>query len=644
MPAPFPEHGLSLTRAGLALVTDSDGTITGRDAGGLYRRDRRIVLEMRLLVDGSAPPQLSGTRTAASADRLTYGYWSEAPDPQAIIVRERSLDTGYREDITVQGFREPVSVQIEVQLVPGNATVYHLDEEDRTRLDGTLQDATLWAEGADVTASGLTANLAVQSACSATFTWGIDLGADLPDARAVAAVRGSDPRLQPALEHAAWDLEALTVIDPATGRPFVAAGAPHFLAAFGRDTLNASRLAMIADPGLSLDTLELLAAYQGRDRHDLTLEAPGGILHELRIGDMGVFGLDPGTAYYGSIDSTPLFVVTLAEALHWGAPRDRVRNLLPAARTALEWCRTHTDGLGFLQSVPHQTGLGNQAWKDSGDSIVRPDGSVVVGANSPVEVQGYLHQALLGLSDLEAAVGDPGAAASLRQEAAVLAGRFHRHFVLAGNPALVAMALDADGAPIGVKASNAGHLLATELIDDDLAERLADRLMSRDEFSGWGIRTLAASETAYNPLGYHIGAVWPHDNALILRGLVRRGLDHHARRLAGAVIDLAAAEHYQLPELLGGFDRDRFPEPVPYPASGRPQAWAAAVPYQVVTSLLGLQPALHRDELRLRPILGADQQIVVENLRLGGRSLMIEAHGADATVTGDTGGLTVTIG
>lgn len=644
MPAPLPEPGLSLTRAGLALVTDSDGTITGRDAGGLYRRDRRIVSEMRLLVDGSAPARLSGTRTAASADRLTFGYWSEAPDPQAIIVRERFLDTGYREVISVQSFREPVSLHIEVRLVPGNATVYHLDEEDRTGLGGTLRDATLWAEGAEVTAHTVRADLTADPGEGAAFTWGIELGATLPDARAAASIRGSDPRLRPALEHAAWDLEALTVIDPNTGRPFVAAGAPHFLAAFGRDTLNASRLAMIANPERSLDTLDLLAAYQGRARHDLTLEAPGGILHELRIGDMGVFGLEPGTAYFGSIDSTPLFVVTLAEALYWGAPRDRVRSLLPAARAALEWCRSHTDELGFLQSVPHRTGLGNQAWKDSGDSVVRPDGTVVLGATSPVEVQGYLHQALLGLSDVEATVGDPGARASLLQEAALLAERFQRHFVLAGDPVLVAMALDADGAPIGVKASNAGHLLATELIDDGLAERLADRLMSRDEFSGWGIRTLAASEAAYNPLGYHVGAVWPHDNALILRGLVQRGLDHHARRLAGAAIDLVAAEHYQLPELLGGFDRDHFPEPVPYPASGRPQAWAAAVPYQIITSLLGLRPALHRDKLRLRPILSPDQHIVVEDLRLGGRSLTIEARGTDATVTGDTDDLDITVG
>ncbi|MCY3642232.1 MAG: hypothetical protein OXG41_01515 [Acidimicrobiaceae bacterium] len=644
MPAPFPEHGLSLTRAGLALVTSSDGTITGQDAGGLYRRDRRIVSEMRLLVDGSPPAQLSGIRTAASSDRLTYSYWNEAPDPQAIIVRERSLDTGYREAISVQGFREPVSLQIEIRLVPGNATVYHLDDEDRTQTGDTLAEATLWAEGAEVTANTVTAELAVDPGERAAFTWGIDLSVTMPVPRAATSVRGSDPRLQPALEHAAWDLEALTVIDPNTARPFVAAGAPHFLAVFGRDTLNASRLAMIANPERSLDTLDLLAAYQGRTRHDLTLEAPGGILHELRIGDMGVFGLEPGTAYYGSIDSTPLFVVTLAEALHWGAPLDRIQRLLPAARTAMVWCRAHTDELGFLQSVPHQTGLGNQSWKDSGDSIVRPDGTVVVGAYSPVEVQGYVHQALLGLAEVEAAAGNLGAEASLRREAAAFAERFLQHFVLADNTALIAMALDADGTPIGVRASNAGRLLATELIDDDLAERLADRLMSGDEFSGWGIRTLAESEAAYNPLGYHIGSVWPHDNAMILQGLARRGLDHHARRLASALIDLAAAEHYQLPELLGGFSRDHFPEPVPYPASGRPQAWAAAVPYQVVTSLLGLQPALHRDELRLRPILEADQRIVVDDLRLGGRSLTIEARGADATVTGDTDGLTITIG
>ena len=181
--------------------------------------------------------------------------------------------------------------------------------------------------------------------------------------------------------------------------------------------------------------------------------------------------------YYGSIDATPLFVVTLAESLRWGAPLQRVRALLPAARAAVEWCRQHVDRFGFLQSVPHERGLGNQSWKDSGDAVVRPDGSVAVGRYSPVEVQGYVYEALVGLAELEVAGGQASAATELRAEAARFAAAFDGHFVLADHPALVALALDSAGEPIPVRASNVGHLLATGLIDDDLAERLADRLM-----------------------------------------------------------------------------------------------------------------------------------------------------------------------
>ena len=642
MPARFPDQGLCLTAGGLALVTDGNGEINDRGAGGLYQRDLRIVSQMHFLVAGQAPLKLSRSRTGASTDRLIYGYWSEAADPAAVIVRERTLDTGYEERVTVQCFRKPVRVRIEVHLVPDNSPVYHLDQARAG--NGSVAESTLWAEGASVSGTAVSAEVGVAPGQSAEFSWGLDLRALPVRSRPATQIQSTSHRTQRALDNAAWDLEALTVTEPASGRCFVAAGAPHFLAVFGRDSLCASLLAMVADPLRAMDTLELLARHQGREHDPATLESPGAILHELRIGEMGVFGLEPGVAYYGSIDATPLFVLTLAESLRWGAPLVRVRELLPAARAAVEWCRRHVDGFGFLQSVPHDRGLGNQSWKDSGDAVVRPDGSVATGRYSPVEVQGYVYEALVGLAELESVAGSMARAAELRTEATEFAGRFAHHFVLEDHPALVASALDASGKPIPVRASNVGHLLATRLIDNDLAARLADRLMSPEEFSGWGVRTLAASEVAYNPLGYHVGSVWPHDNAMLLRGLALRGFDSHTHRLAGALVDLAAAEEFQLPELLGGLDRGRFGNAVPYPASARPQAWAAAVPYQIVTALLGLAPVAHRNLVRLRPILDSDQRLVVEDLRLGDRVLTIEARGDQASLTGDTEGLTIEIG
>ncbi len=640
MPSPQPKHGWSLTRAGVAVVTEADGTIGGQNAGGIYHRDRRLVAGLRLLVDGSPPEQLSGSRIGPAEDRLTYGYWTDAPDPQAIIVRERSLDGGYTERIEVRCFRNPITIALEVQLDPSGATVYHLPDDDPTVEDRRRLAAAMWAENAALDDLRITQKLHIEPGEAAAFSWGIRLPVDDPDRRPTATVRTSARRLQRSLDNAVWDLEALMVTEPATGRPFLAVGAPHFLAVFGRDSLIASQLAMIADPLGAMRTLEVLAHHQGTAHDKRTLEAPGRILHELRIGEMGVFGLEAGTPYYGSIDATPLFVVSLAECLRWGCPPQRVGRLLPAARSAVGWCRSHRDDRGFIHSVPHDRGITNQNWKDSGDSVVRPDGAVVCEATSPVEVQGYYHQALLALAELEATVGDRDAVESLRAEADELQARFHRHFVLAEAPH-VAYVLDAAGEPIKVAASNVGHLLCSSMIDDDLAALLADRLLGAAEFSGWGLRTLSADEAAYNPLAYHLGTVWPHDTAMLLRGLSHRRFDRHTRRVADGLVDLAAAVNYQLPELLGGFDREQFPEPVPYPASARPQAWAAAVPFQIVTSLLGFQPAMHRGEIRLRPILNEGRRITVENLRLGERVIHIDATGTHAKVTGDIGDIKV---
>lgn len=642
MPSPIPDHGWSMTRAGVALVTTADGTITGEQATGLFHRDRRIVSKLQLSVDGEPPAYLNGATVGAAADRLIYGYWAGGPDPQAVIVRERSLQGGYHERLTFHGSQEPVTLHIEIRLEPGTATVYHLDEDTYGLDEVELLGDALWATGAALSGLTVAQDVTIDPGTPTSLSWGVALDVKQPPIRPSTAILTRDPGLQRSVDNSAWSFESLTVSEPHTGLPFVAAGAPHFLALFGRDALSTSVLSMIADPHRALETLEVLAEYQGSVQDQRTLESPGRVLHELRIGEMGVFGLEPGTAYYGSVDATPLFVIAMLECLRWGAPRNRLEQLLPSARSAMAWCRSHTDEFGFIQSVPHEGGITNQNWKDSGDSIVRPDGSVLQEATTPVEVQGYFHDALVGLAELETALGDSNEAEGLLEEAEQLAERFHQHF-LVDDPSLVALALDSAGEPIPVRASNAGHLLDSEIIDDDLAAKLSDRLFSDQEFSGWGIRTLAATETAYNPLGYHVGSVWPHDNAVMLRGLARRGFDGYTRLLASSLADLAAASHHQLPELLGGFSREQFPEPVPYPASARPQAWAAAVPYQIVTALLGLQPQIHVNKLRLRPVLNAEERIVVKGLHLGERTISIEASGSDAIVSGDTEGLTIDI-
>ncbi|MDH4280579.1 MAG: amylo-alpha-1,6-glucosidase, partial [Acidimicrobiia bacterium] len=455
-------------------------------------------------------------------------------------------------------------------------------------------------------------------------------------------VTSDDNDLNRSLQGAFWDLEALTVSDPTTGRPFIAAGAPHFLAVFGRDALVVSLLSLLRGTEPALSVLDVLAAHQGTVDDPRTVESPGRILHELRIGEMGVFGLEPGEPYFGSVDATPLFVVLLAECLRWGAEADRLGPLIPAARACLDWCRQHVDELGFVRSIPHPTGIGNQGWKDSGDSMVTADGATLEEQTSLAEVQGYVHEALIGMAELEEHLGDASQASSLLDEAEQLRLRFLQHFAV-DEPVHVAPWLDATGSPVSVRASNVGHLLAGTLLDDDLAGRLCDRLLDPAEFSGWGIRTLAATEHAYNPLGYHLGTVWPHDTALAMRGMARRGRGTDAQRLSRALLELSRAEGDQLPELLGGFDRHDIPTPVPYPASARPQAWAAAVPIQVTAVRLGIEPSMHRGRLRFRPLLGDDEWIDVRGLVLGSRRLNIFARGTEVEVTGDVHGLQIDV-
>lgn len=641
MADPLPRGGQSITRGGVALVSHGDGSIGG-GATGIFVRDRRVVRTLSFAVAGLRAELLSVTRSGIGSDVLRYALFGERPDPIALLERHRELGARYVERYEVRSFRETVDIELSIRVEAGGSTVYGLDDDHCSAsteawLHGALDAGTLTLAQGELAASvRLVVGEPVQ------LVWSIDLGVEMPQTRARAEFRSDGALLESVLATAQLDLEALHVTEPSTGLPFLAAGSPHFLAVFGRDAIIGNLLSLGSGTESALDTLEVLARHQGSRHDDATLEEPGRIVHELRIGDMGVFGLGPSVPYYGSIDSTPLFVVLLEACWQWGADARRVQSMLPAARRAIEWCRSRFDSRGFVTSIPHSDGISNQAWKDSGDSMVRPDGSVIDGVTAPVEVQGYVHDAFLGLARLEHALGDPAQTDSLRADAERMRQRFESHYLLAG-PALVALALDPAGAALDVRASNAGHLLATSIIDDDLALRLADRLLSAADFSGWGIRTLASSERAFNPLGYHLGTVWPHDNAVILRGLTRRGFDAHARRLIDALLDLAEAGGGQLPELVGGFDRGEVPVPVPYLASARPQAWAAAVPLQIASSLLGLEVDAPRARLSFRPILREDEHLAIDDFTVAGRTISVEAVGRKITLSGDLDGLDVVI-
>jgi glycogen debranching enzyme len=334
----------------------------------------------------------------------------------------------------------------------------------------------------------------------------------------------------------------------------LAAGIPWYVAVFGRDSLIASHQLLMVNTRPARDALELLAAKQGTIADDWRDEAPGKILHEIRQGELARAGVIPHTPYYGSVDATPLWLVVLEGAYRWTGDLDAVRELWPNALAALTWIDEHgdLDGDGYVEYRRRSPrGLVNQGWKDSGDAIVHPDGAVAEAPIALVEVQGYVYRAKRAAARLATDLGERDLAAQLDREADDLRARFNRDFWIE-RLGMYALALDGDKRQVETIASNPGHCLWSGIVDEDKAARTVRRLLSPAMSSGWGIRTMATKQAPYDPIGYHTGTVWPHDNALIAHGMRRYGLDREAR----TVLDgLAAAG--------ASFPYARFPEPRP---------------------------------------------------------------------------------
>jgi glycogen debranching enzyme len=382
-----------------------------------------------------------------------------------------------------------------------------------------------------------------------------------------------------------------------------AAGLPWFMTLFGRDSLVTSYQTLPFVPELAKTTLRVLAARQGKVVDDFRDEEPGRILHEIRFGELVHFGERPHAPYYGASDTTPLFLVLLDEVERWTGDAELVRELEPSARAALEWIDRYgdQDGDGYVEYERRNTesGLENQCWKDSWNSILHADGTLATLPRATCEIQGLVYDAKRRCARLARDFWDDAVLAErLEREAVELKRRFNEDFWLPER-GFFALALDGDKRRVDSLTSNIGHLLWSGIVDRDKVEPIVEHLMSERLFSGWGVRTMAEGEAGYNPLEYHNGTVWPHDNSLITAGLARYGYRDEAARIAVALLEAAVSFRYRLPEVFAGYPRSLTRFPVEYPTASSPQAWATGTPLLFLRALLGLEPA--GDELLVDP-------------------------------------------
>jgi glycogen debranching enzyme len=678
-----PEDRVTLVEGSAFLICSSGGEVSPDSPEGFFFRDSRFLSRWILSVNGQRPETLAWS----SPDPFSATFVSRThprpgrADSNLMIVRHRYVGRGMREDLTVRNFsQEPAYCAVELTFGADFADLFAVKEaragnvvaQDAHHEQGELvfrhkhgshhrslrislsQPSVLVGDRARfevIIAPKEEWSVCQQFSCSIDgdeieprWMCGQPVGRAKPAER-MAAWRRSVPvidtdneGLRAVVNRSAEDLGALRIFDPDfPERTVVAAGAPWFMTLFGRDSLISAWMALIVDPELALGTLQTLARFQGKEVNPHNEEEPGRILHEMRFGEASSLSLGGGTIYFGTADATPLFVMLLGELRRWGLAREAVDELLPHADRAIDWIEQFgdRDGDGYVEyQRTSDRGLRNQGWKDSGDAVRFVNGQLAEPPIALAEVQGYVYGAYLARAFFAAEQGDAALSQQLRARAAELKAAFNRDFWLEDRGWL-AMGLDRDKRPIDALASNMGHCLWTGILDADKAGAVAKRLLSPDLFSGWGVRTLASSMTGYNPISYHCGSVWPHDNALVAAGLMRYGFVREAQRVIMAMLDAAVAQGGRLPELFSGLDRLELPLVVSYPTSCSPQAWAAASPLLMLRTLLRLDPWVPRGKVWLHPAL-PDQigRLHVGRIPLAGSRVSVTVDGEDVTVEG----------
>ena len=662
------------------LVTEPDGQISWPSPRGLYFRDTRVISTWAIYANGEPWELLSGGAIAYHVARIFLTNRAIRTEDGPIAARTlgliigRHVDGGLHEDIDItNNSRIPVRFNLEIATRADFADIFEVTSNQivrRGRISTTWQNrrqtlriayrnkdfsrqVIVRCDAGDgepaVFANGrLSFNVMLQPGRA----WHRCLIYDLLDGasrtpaprqcahdgatsafademekwrRTVLKIQTSNEEFYRCYNQGVQDMAALRLPLKGTNHMvFVpAAGLPWFVALFGRDSLIASLQTMIVFPQFAAGALEILGQYQAKERDDYRDAEPGKILHELRCGELAHFKLIPHTPYYGTADATPLYLVTLHAAWRATADRGLIERHLPTAEACLTWIDKYgdRDGDGFQEyETRSSAGYENMAWKDSGDAVMYPDGSLVRGPKALCELQGYVYDAWLRMAEIYDELGNAQFAATLRGKAAALFARFNEAF-WDEEQGFYAYALDGEKKKVMSIASNVGQCLWSGIIAPDRARTVVERLMRKDMWSGWGIRTLSAAHPSFNPYSYQIGAVWPHDNSLIALGMRRYGFTSEAAAVARDIS--GAAAHFllnQLPELYAGLQRDPSNFPVQYLGANVPQAWSAGAPFMLLQAMLGLQQDAPRGKLYVDPALPDWlPDVTLFGLRLGKR-------------------------
>jgi glycogen debranching enzyme len=671
---------IALHQGQTVLLTETDGRVKWPSKCGLYFRDTRVISAWAIFANGEQWDLLNGGAVAPQAARIFLTNRSFATEDGPVAARTlgleigRQIDGGLHEDIDItNNSQKPVRFNLEVAMRADFADIFEVKGESIVRRGHIATSWSAKKETLRITYSNkdfcrevvvrtgegdgqptvyANGRLSFDIELKPGQAWHRCLIYDLIDGskrtrasrectysnaksahardmdewqRTVLKIQTSNEEFYRCYDQGVQDMAALRLPLPGTDHMvFVpAAGLPWFVALFGRDTLIVSLQTMIVYPEFAAGTLEVLAQYQATERDDYRDAEPGKILHELRYGELAHFKLIPHTPYYGTADATPLYLIALHAA--WKATGDRalIERYLPNAEACLTWIDKYgdSDGDGFQEYQTRSTaGYENMAWKDSGDSVMYPDGSLVKGPKALCELQGYVYDAWLRMADIYDEFDNKRRANRLRKKAAALFKQFNEVF-WDEKSEFYAFALDGDKKKVLSVASNVGQCLWSGIIEPKRAAVVVKRLMQKDMWSGWGIRTLSSDHPSFNPYNYQTGAVWPHDNSLIALGMRRYGFDAEAAALARDIS--GAASHFllnQLPELYAGLQRDPTGFPVQYLGANVPQAWAAGTPFVLLQAMLGIQQDAPDGKIYVDPALPAwlpDVKLI--DLRLGRR-------------------------